>query len=667
MGTFLGHAKGFGFVRVEGYAEDFFVPANKVMGAFHLDQVAIRELGQGELERGGRRREARVERILSRGIQQAVGTFWPVKGSYAFVVPDNKNLHEDIYISREHFGGAAGGDKVLVRLTGYGTDRKSPEGAVIEVLGEEGAPGVDMLSILRGHGLEISFPPRVLAEAAKWGENVKDKDALGRKDLRRAFTITIDGEDAKDLDDALSIEKDGEEYVLTVHIADVAHYVPEDGPLDREAVKRGTSVYMPDRVLPMLPPQLSNGLCSLNAGEDRLALSVQISVDASGEVVDYSLSESIIRVDRRVSYSYVAAVLAGEEAADAVLRETLAMLDALAQLLGRKRQKRGSIDFEFPECKIQLDEKGQPVDIQPYLPNRATRLIEECMLLANETVAQHFYWLDIPFVYRSHPAPDAESIAKLSAFISNMGYYLQVKDQAGRHAPRRKGGEGGERPASGIHPKELQKLLDKVAGKGEEALISRMTLRSMKKAYYSTDHPGHFGLACQYYCHFTSPIRRYPDLQIHRIIKEYLARRLDGDRKRHYGDILEQRAATSSAAERRAQEVEREAVKRKKAQYMAKRIGCSYEGVVSSVTPWGMYVELPNTVEGLVHIFSLPGDDYAYAEESLELVGKRTGRVYALGQPVGVRVLSVDVAAATVDFVLEEEDGQEGGFAADSQ
>ena len=461
--------------------------------------------------------------------------------------------------------------------------------------------------------------------------------------------ITIDGEDAKDLDDAVSVSFDGTNYQLGVHIADVTNYVQENSALDREALKRGTSVYLVDRVIPMLPHALSNGICSLNEGVDRLALSCLMTVDRKGAITDYEICESVIRVDHRMSYTQVKAILEDEtlvkkEEAYQKYADLLPMLqrmEELADILREKRRKRGSIDFDFPECKIYLDREGHPVEIKPYERNVATRIIEDFMLAANETVAQHFYWQELPFVYRVHGVPDADRIQKLSTLIHNFGYYMKNMD--------RKGSKVGSEE---IHPKEIQKLLDKIAGTPEEAMISRLTLRSMKQAKYSVESSGHFGLACQFYCHFTSPIRRYPDLQIHRIIKEQLRGRLKEDRILHYREILPEVAKHSSEMERRADEAERETDKLKKVEYMETRIGEEFEGVISGVTGWGIYVELPNTVEGLVHVSRLPGDYYFYNETTYEMVGEATGRAFKLGMPVRVRVEECDRFTRTIDFSL---------------
>lgn len=630
-GTFISNARGFGFVEVEGRDGDLFIPAAYVKDAYHNDTVQAKVLpGQK-----GKRQEAEIVRVISRGTVSVVGTYQKSK-SFGFVVPDNMKLASDIFIPAERSKGAVDGHKVVVELTDYGNDKKKPEGKVVEILGHINDPGVDILSIVRNYDLPMEFDERVMHQAQRVAEEVSQADRQGREDLRNLCMVTIDGEDAKDLDDAVSVSKEGDDYLLGVHIADVTNYVQENSALDREALKRGTSVYLVDRVIPMLPHKLSNGICSLNAGVDRLALSCMMRISPKGEVVDYRIVESVICVDRRMSYTSVRKILEDrDEAEREEYKELVPMFEQMEELAGilrGKRRKRGSIDFDFPETKIILDKEGHPVEIKPYERNTATKIIEDFMLLANETVAQHFYWLELPFVYRSHDNPDPEKITQLGIFISNFGYGIKTTKEE-------------------IHPKEIQKLLGKIEGTPEEAMISRLALRSMKRAKYSVDCTGHFGLACQYYCHFTSPIRRYPDLQIHRIIKEQLRGRLKENRIMHYNEILPQVADHSSRMERRADEAERETDKLKKTEYMENHIGERFEGVISGITAWGIYVELPNTVEGLIHVSSLNGDYYYYDEANYEMVGRDTGRKYKLGEKITVVVESTDRFARTVDFV----------------
>ena len=637
VGTFISNSRGFGFVEVEGQEEDLFIPEEYTGGAFHLDTVQVELLK----EQRGKRKEAKVTGILMHGIEQVVGTYDKGK-SFGFVIPDNEKLNTDIFIPVERSKGAVTGHKVVAQITDYGDAKHKPEGKIIEILGHVNDPGVDILSIVKGFDLPTEFPERVLNQAERVAKEVSEADRDGRKDLRELMTVTIDGEDAKDLDDAISLSYEDGKYYLGVHIADVSNYVQENSALDREALERGTSVYLVDRVIPMLPHVLSNGMCSLNMGEDRLALSCLMTVDQKGNVIDHEIVESVIHVDERMNYTDVNKIL--EEHDPALCKRYEAQvpmfhcMKELADILREKRKSRGSIDFDFPESKIELDKEGNPISIKPYERRIANKIIEDFMLLANETVAQHFYWMEIPFVYRTHETPDPEKIMKLGTFIRNFGYNIKVKTGDNE-----------------IHPKEIQKLLGKIEGTPEEALLSRLTLRSMKRASYQTECMGHFGLACPYYCHFTSPIRRYPDLQIHRIIKEQLRGRMAGKRILHYEEILPEVAKHSSQMERRADEAERETEKLKKAQYMVSRIGEKFEGVISGVTAWGIYVELPNTVEGMVHVSRMAGDYYYYDEQAYEMIGRDTGRTYRLGQKVDVIVDDVDLQMKSVDFVLQKE------------
>ena len=642
FGTFISHPKGFGFVEVEGQAEDYYVPEGKTNGAFHMDKVQVVLLPKSQ----GKRQEVEIVKILERGIEKIVGTFQKSK-NFGFVVPDNTKIASDVFVPIERSKGAVDGHKVVVELTSYGGEGRKPEGKVVEILGHINDPGVDIISIVRGYDLPMEFGERVLNQAERVSNEVSEADMAGRLDLRDVVMVTIDGEDAKDLDDAVSLSMDGEDYELGVHIADVTNYVQENSALDREALKRGTSVYLVDRVIPMLPHTLSNGICSLNAGVNRLALSCLMKINKKGEVIDYKIAETVIKVDRRMSYTAVKKILEDKDEETIKEYEELVpmfeLMEKLAGILRAKRKKRGSIDFDFPETKIILDREGHPIDIKPYDRNTATKIIEDFMLIANETVAQHFYWQELPFVYRTHENPDPEKIEKLCLFIHNFGYGIKTNKEE-------------------VHPKEIQKLLTKIEGTPEEALISRLTLRSMKQAKYSVESSGHFGLACQFYCHFTSPIRRYPDLQIHRIIKEQLRGRLKESRIEHYDKILPEVARHSSEMERRADEAERETDKLKKAEYMESRVGNCYEGVISSITSWGIYVELPDTVEGMIHVSKLPGDYFYYDESSYEMVGQDSGKRYKLGEKIKIRVDGIDKMTRTIDFGIpfewEEEDGE---------
>ncbi len=636
VGEYLASGKGYGFVRPDGEDEDIFIPMGKELNAVHRDRVQVAIVCESVISHGKRRqREGIVTRIVERTTNEIVGIFRKNK-NFGFVLPDNQKLDFDVYIAKEHTKGAVSGQKVVVAITHYGRDGHNPEGRVTEILGHVNDPGVDILSVVKAYGLTAQFPEAVMEEVARIPGEVSEEEKVGRLDLRHLTTVTIDGEDAKDLDDAITIEKDGEFYRLGVHIADVSHYVKEHSALETEAIARGTSVYLTDRVIPMLPHALSNGICSLNQGEERLALSCIMEIDARGVVVSHRIAESLICVDRRMSYTKVKAILTDEdEEAGAEYAEYVPMLERMAELavlLRKRRQERGAIDFDFPESKITLDERGRVLTVEPYMRNVATDLIEDFMLLANETVAEEFYWLEMPFVYRSHETPDREKMQKLNIFLNNFGYSIHLS--------------GDE-----IHAKELQKVLHRIEGSKEEALISRLTLRSMKQAKYTTDCTGHFGLAAKYYCHFTSPIRRYPDLQIHRIIKDYLNGRLTEERIRHYETVLSERARQASLMERRADEAEREVEKMKKVEYMHRFLGEEFDGVVSGVTGWGLYVELPNTIEGMIRMSDLYGDYYRYDESSQSLVGERTRKVYSLGQRIRVQVVAADKFTRTIDFI----------------
>ena len=634
-GINYGTARGFGFVEVEGREEDLYIPEDKRGGAFHQDRVQVALLPGGH----GRRQEACVVKILERGTKQVVGTYEQCE-NFGFVIPDNSKIGTDIFVSRERSKGAVTGHKVVVELTSYGDDRHKPEGRVAEILGHINDPGVDIMSVVRRFELPVEFGEKVMKQTDRVPDHVQETDKDGRTDLRDLQMVTIDGEDAKDLDDAVSLYLDERgQYRLGVHIADVSNYVQENSALDWEALKRGTSVYLVDRVIPMLPHKLSNGICSLNEGVERLALSCLMTINARGEVTDYEIVESVIRVDRRMSYTSVKKILQDQDEEERRQYESFVpmfeLMEELAAILRKKRHKRGSIDFDFTESKILLDQDGRPLEIRPYERNVATKIIEDFMLIANETVAQHFFWLELPFVYRTHEKPDQEKIMKLSSFIRNFGYSVKTS--------------GDE-----IHPKELQKLLGRIADTEEETLISRLTLRSLKQAKYTVECSGHFGLACQYYCHFTSPIRRYPDLQIHRIIKDQIRGRLREERIAHYAGRLPEVAKHSSRMERRAEEAERETDKLKKAEYMEEHIGEVYDGVICGITQWGIYVELPNTVEGLIHVSVLSGDFFYYNEESYEMIGRDTGKTYKLGERIRVQVKSVDRLIGTVDLMLPE-------------
>ena len=640
VGTFVSNARGFGFVEIEDQDEDIFIPEQFTMNAMSKDRVEVTILSAP----AGKRREGKVIKILEHGTNLIVGYYEKSK-NFGFVRPDDQRITQDIFIDQKNSMGVVTGHKVLVEITKYQSAKNKPEGKIIEIIGHVNDPGTDILSIVKAFGITVEFPKEVIDDLINIPDEVVAGDYTNRRDLRQLPMITIDGEDAKDLDDAVSLKRLPSGYELGVHIADVSEYVKENENLDKEAKDRGTSVYLVDRVIPMLPHKLSNGICSLNEGVDRLALSCLMNIDEAGKILSHEIVESIICVNRRMSYTQVKEILENAESKERVdYLEQVSMIEEmgkLASLLRENRKNRGSIDFDFPETKMKLDEMGRPVSIQPYERNVATKLIEDFMLAANETVAEAYFWKEIPFVYRTHEKPDPEKIAKLKTFIQNFGYVLK-----------------GDKDT--VHPMELQKLLTSIDGTSQEALISRITLRSMRQARYTTDNLGHFGLAAKYYCHFTSPIRRYPDLQIHRIIKDDLRNQMTEKRMEHYDRILTDVARQCSERERRAEETERETIKLKKVEYMQAHQDEVFEGVISSVTGWGFYVELDNTIEGLVHMNQLQDDYYEFAESSYELIGKATNRRFKLGDTVRVRVAGTDRLLRTIDFMLEEGSGNGG-------
>ena len=647
-GVFQGNSRGFGFVTAEGFSDDIFIPARDSGAALDGDEVRFVLEKEAAGRKGeGRRAEGRIIGIVRHANETIVGLYRK-NGRRGFVIPDHPRIPRDILIPIGADCGAKSGYKVIARITSYGEKTGVMEGEITEILGQMNAPGVDILSLAKAHGIPDHFPEDVTQSLKEIPDAVPEEACRGRLDLRKELTVTIDGEDAKDLDDAVSLTFNAETglYQLGVHIADVSEYVQESSPLDEEARRRGTSVYLLDRVIPMQPRKLSNGICSLNQGEDRLSLSCLMWIDREGKVVDHRIAESVIRVDRRMSYTNVSAII---EKHDKRRTEQFAefapmffLMKELSDLLRSRRKARGGIDFDFPESRILLDQKGRVDRIEPYPRNRAQLLIEDFMLAANETVAEDCYWQQLPFLYRVHEVPDPEKMRALSVFVENFGYYIR----------------GGK--SETVHPKAVQSLLEKASGAAEEALIERLTLRSMKQARYATDCSGHFGLAAAYYTHFTSPIRRYPDLQIHRIIKENLRGRLSGERMAHYEAVLPGVAEDASRLERRADETERECEKMKKCEYMSRFIGEVFDGVISGVTNFGFYVELPNTCEGLVHISTLVDDYYVFEEEGLLLRAEHGGKSFKLGQPVRIVVTDADKALRTIDFRLYggDEDGE---------
>ena len=633
-GRIQGNKKGFGFLIPDNKdLRDLFIPAENLNGAMNDDRVIVR-LTAGES--GTRKSEGEVVRILKRANARIVGTFENGNG-YGFVVPDDPRIYQDVFVSKSDFNGAKDGYKVVVEITKWPEARRNPEGIVVEVLGHKDDVGTDIISIIRGHNLPEEFPIEVENQAGKIPELVSDVDIAKRRDLREKTIVTIDGEDAKDLDDAVSLEilPDGN-YLLGVHIADVSQYVFENSYLDKEALKRGTSVYLIDRVVPMLPKRLSNGICSLNPQIERLTLSCDMVIDKKGKVKEYEIYESVIKTRERMTYENANKILAGS---DPMLTErygylidTFRQMEELMLILNKKRRLRGSIDFEFEETKIILDEKGRPIEIKPYERGISERIIEEFMLVCNETVAEHMYWKEIPFIYRVHEDPDAEKLQAFNEFIFNFGYHLKGIAE--------------------IHPKALQQLTDQIKGTKEERIINTLMLRSLKKARYTSESMGHFGLAAKYYCHFTSPIRRYPDLMIHRIIKEDIHGKLTEKRLKHLHSIIESIAEQSSIRERAADEAEREVEDLKKAEYMKDRIGEEYDGIISGVTSFGMFVELENTIEGLVHMSNMEDDYYQFDETHHMLIGERRRRTFRIGDSVRIKVLNADIANRTIDFSL---------------
>jgi len=637
-GSFIGHARGFGFVTPDEGGEDVFIPASETMGAMQKDKVLYKVLHKAEK---GKKADGVIVKILERGMQRIVGTFEAGAKGYGFVVADDKKIAKDIFISRDHTKGAVSGHKVVVEITDYGEDRRNPEGKVVEILGHVNDPGVDILSVIRRYELAVEFPDEVYAEIEHLETEVAEEDKVGREDIRDWLTITIDGEDAKDLDDAVTLVKlDNGNYELGVHIADVSHYVREYTELDKEAYARATSVYLVDRVIPMLPHKLSNGICSLNPHVDRLALSCIMEINHRGEVVAHRIAETVINSNYRMTYTAVREIL--EDGTPELMEQyqeivpMLEEMEELRQILGNKRRKRGSVNFDLPESKIILDENGKPIDIKPYERSISTNMIEEFMLVCNETIAENSFWQEMPFMYRSHQEPDEDKMEKMEQFLRGFGYHLRKKD--------------GE-----IHPREIQKVLRTAEGTDEERIITRMVLRSMMQARYTAENGGHFGLAAKYYCHFTSPIRRYPDLEIHRMIKKMLHGELDEKSSANYRKKMPDWAKHCSKQERVAEDAERDTDALKKVEYMEDKVGEIYEGIISGVTGWGIYVELPNTIEGMVALNQMDDDFYEFDDKNMLVYGKRTKKSYRLGDRVTVYVSKVDRMMGTIDFMFEDD------------
>ncbi|WMZ86837.1 ribonuclease R [Staphylococcus pseudintermedius] len=637
-GTLSQNKKGFAFLRPDDQEmEDIFIPPTKINRAMDGDVVLVEvKKSRGDFRKG--KFEGEVKAIESHSIKQVVGTFSEAR-HFGFVVPDDKRIMQDIFVPKGQELGAVEGHKVLVQITQYSDGTNSPEGQISAILGHKNDPGVDILSIIYQHGIEIEFPDDVLKEAENVPETIQPDELKGRRDLRDELTITIDGADAKDLDDAIAVKKlDNGNTELTVSIADVSYYVTEGSALDREAYDRATSVYLVDRVIPMIPHRLSNGICSLNPEVDRLAMSCRMEIDAQGQVVKHEIFESVIHSNARMTYDAVNRIITDKDAATrAQYPEIVPMLDlaqTLSQQLIAMRKKRGEIDFDIKEAKVIVNEEGIPKEVVTRERGEGERLIESFMLIANETVAEHFNQMEVPFIYRIHEQPKSERLRQFFDFITNFG--IMVK------------GTGED-----IHPSTLQNIHEEIAGRPEDIVISTMMLRSMQQARYDADNLGHFGLAADYYTHFTSPIRRYPDLIVHRLVRKYLIEKsMDGRAMHEWEEKLPQIAEHTSNRERRAIDAERDTDELKKAEFMIQHIGDEFEGVISSVANFGMFVELPNTIEGMVNMQNMSDDYYHFDERQMALIGERKAKVYRIGDVVKVKVIHVDVDERQIDFQI---------------
>ena len=631
------HKKGFGFVIPDegSFDRDIFISPSDMNGAMEGDRVEVDLIPEYLWEQSP---QGIITKVTDRKLKEVAGFFDKGK-KFGFVVPVDRKHNEDIYIPKKAFSGAKNGDIVVAAITGYPDRKNSAEGKITGILARAGEPGGDIKAIIRQRGLFFTFPSKAAAQAKAISKaGVGEQDMAGRRDLRGENIITIDGADSKDFDDAVSVKRlDNGNFLLGVHIADVSHYIGEDSPLDKEALKRGNSVYIINQVVPMLPKELSNGICSLNEGEERLTLSVDMEITPEGDITEHNIYESVIRSKHRMVYTDVSDIIENDDRELAAkysdIYDMLMDMKELAQILRSKREAAGSLDFDLDEAYITLDEKGVPLSVNLCERRTANRMIEEFMLAANKTVAEQFFWLELPFVYRVHEKPDAEKMQEFRTFL--MGLSIRLK------------GEGGN-----IHPKALNEVLEQVAGTSYENVVNTVMLRSMKKAFYSTECEGHFGLSMKYYCHFTSPIRRYPDLIIHRIIKEYLHGGIDDERIAVLSQKTQEAAETSSVTERAAIELERDVEKMKKAQYMSYHIGESFEGIISGITGYGMYVELENTIEGLVRLDRMYDDYYDAYPEQYRIVGQRTNKVYSLGQRVSIIVSDADYYEGTIDFRL---------------
>ena len=633
-------SKGFGFVIPENPLtedeSDLYIAQDDLKTAMHNDFVIARVNRQNL---AGRSREGEIVRIVNRANKKIIGTFDASK-NFGFVIPDDKRIGQDIFVARENFNKAKVGAKVVVEIINWPDKQRSAEGKIVEVLGYKGDVGIEILSIIKKHDLAMEFPAEVEQEANKVPEQVLVDESENRRDLRDKIIVTIDGDDAKDLDDAIYIERLANgNFLLGVHIADVSYYVRENTPLDKEARERGTSVYLVDRVLPMLPRRLSNGICSLNAGEDRLAMSIEMEIDYRGKVLKYEIFPSIIKVHTRLTYNIVRQILVDNDEAlrqeHAKLMEPLENMERLCHILRNHRMQRGAVDFDFPEIKVKLDDNGKPIELVKRVRSLSESIIEEFMLIANETIAQHMHKIKMPFVFRVHEQPEQGKIDKLNNLLHNFGQNIPKSDE--------------------IRPKELQNILKKVAGKPEERIISTVMLRSLKQARYEAENIGHFGLAATYYTHFTSPIRRYPDLIVHRLLREtFRTGDISEKRKQKLTAILPEIALHASQRERAAAEAERETVDLKKVEYMTQFIGQHFMGIINGVTAFGIFVELESGVEGLVRVSSMQNDYYVYVEEQYALIGEHTKKVYRLGDQVEIIVANANIEERNIDFIIAD-------------
>ncbi|MFV9831214.1 ribonuclease R [Bacillus stercoris] len=634
-GKISAHAKGFAFLLPEDTSlSDVFIPPNELNTAMNGDIVMVRLNSQSS----GSRQEGTVIRILERAIQRVVGTYTETR-NFGFVIPDDKKITSDIFIPKNGKNGAAEGHKVVVKLTSYPEGRMNAEGEIETILGHKNDPGIDILSVIHKHGLPGEFPADAMEQASSTPDTIDEKDLKDRRDLRDQVIVTIDGADAKDLDDAVTVTKlDDGSYKLGVHIADVSHYVTENSPIDKEALERGTSVYLVDRVIPMIPHRLSNGICSLNPKVDRLTLSCEMTINSQGQVTEHEIFQSVIKTTERMTYSDVNKILVDDDEELKQKYEPLVPMfkdmERLAQILRDKRMDRGAVDFDFKEAKVLVDDEGAVKDVVIRERSVAEKLIEEFMLVANETVAEHFHWMNVPFIYRIHEEPNAEKLQKFLEFVTTFGYV--VKGTAGN-----------------IHPRALQSILDAVRDRPEETVISTVMLRSMKQAKYDPQSLGHFGLSTEFYTHFTSPIRRYPDLIVHRLIRTYLINgKVDEATQEKWAERLPDIAEHTSSMERRAVDAERETDDLKKAEYMLDKIGEEFDGMISSVTNFGMFVELPNTIEGLVHVSFMTDDYYRFDEQHFAMIGERTGNVFRIGDEITVKVVDVNKDERNIDFEI---------------